>query len=139
MPQFPDAANQGRVRIALRRQRSESGEKFVGAMGSDSPACDQFPQCAHHFDIDQMRNDERLIASEQLAPDGVGEGAVCEEFDDHGGVQDDHRESRNSRITCAGLLPGLARSRREAHGHNPLSISTCAQEKVMPFNCGNPL
>jgi hypothetical protein len=44
--------------------------------------------------------------------------AIREEFDNHGGVKDDHRESRSLRITCAGLLlarMGLACCARSNH------------------------
>ncbi len=58
---------------------------------------------AHHFDINQMRNDNRLIHSRKIDSDRIGEWTVREELDNPRRVQNDHRESRRSRITCEAL------------------------------------
>src|ERR1039458_3080239 len=65
-----------------------------------------------------MRNNERLIAPGQVASDGIGQGAGGAQGDNHGGVENDHRESRSWRIACAGLLlarMGLACCVRSNH------------------------
>jgi hypothetical protein len=55
-----------------------------------------------------MRNNERLVAPGQIVSDGIGQRAVREEFDNNRGVEDNQRESRSSRIICAGLrLPRM--------------------------------
>jgi len=75
----------------------------IAAISPDSLAGNQTSKRTHHFDIKQMRNNERLFAPEQIASDGIGQRAVREEFHYNGGVENDHSESRSSRTTCAGL------------------------------------
>src|ERR1019366_806157 len=141
VPQFPNTANQWRVWITFRRQRRESGEELLAAICPDSPPSHQPSNRTHHLDVDQMGNNERLVAPRQVAPDGIGQGAVREEFDNHGGVQNDHRESRSSRITCAGLLlarMGFACWARSNHSRIVARSATSANsllrksERLMP-------
>src|SRR5437667_10280895 len=51
-----------------------------------------------------MRNNEGLVAPGEFVSNGIGQSTVGEEFDNHGGIQNDHPSSRSSRITCAAVL-----------------------------------
>jgi len=101
--QFPNAANQRCMRITFHGKSCEPCEKLIAAISPDSLAGNQTSKRTHHLDIKQMRSDERLVAPEQIASDRIRQRAVREQFHYNGCVENDHRESRSSRTTCAGL------------------------------------
>ncbi len=103
MAQFPNTVNQRRVRITFRRQPRKPCLKSIRLICPDSATRRQPSECAHHFDINQMRNDNRLIHFRELDSDRIGQWAVRKKLDNHRRVQNDHRESRSSRITCEAL------------------------------------
>lgn len=100
------------MRITLGGERRQCRKKFLAAMRIDAPACNQPSKSTRYFHVKQMRHDERVPALGQIAPEGIGQCAVGEEFHDYGRIQNDHRASRNSRKICAALRfawIGLAR------------------------------
>ncbi len=70
----------------------------------DAPASRKPPDRASHFDIEEMRNDPGVIAPGQLMTDHACLRPAREKFDNQRCVEDDHRESRSSRIACTELF-----------------------------------
>src|SRR5271165_981606 len=95
-----------------------------------------------------MRDNQRIATPSQIASDGIGQRAVCEEFYNDRGIKNDHRESRNSRNTCAGLLfvaKGLACCARSSHscklGRSAVRSSSrfTKSERLMPSRAARAL
>src|ERR1035437_5901669 len=79
-----------------------------------------------------MWNDERLAAPGQMASEGIGQRAVCEKLHNHRSVQNDHCESRNSRMICAALrLVGIGFACRVLSSHS--RMVGCSAERSNSF------
>ena len=52
VPQFPNPAHQGRVRIAFRAECRKPRQNLLAPMRIDTPAGNQAPESAHHFHVE---------------------------------------------------------------------------------------
>lgn len=103
MTQFPNVADQWRVRISLRGQGRESREYFPVSVRVDPVARCQFSYCNHHFDVEEVRYKEVFVTPGKFVSDGIGEDAVGEEFGNGGGIQKNHCPPRSARIIRAAV------------------------------------
>ena len=88
----------------MHRQCCQILKVLCGAMRIDMPASAQTPQRAGDFDVEKMGSNQRVAGLRQIPPENPGQRAADEQFYHYRRVQNDHRESRNSRMTCAALF-----------------------------------
>jgi hypothetical protein len=62
MAQFPDSGNQWRMRIPFCGKGRESGEELPDAMNVDPRAGREPPNGTHDFNVEQVWNDEEVVA-----------------------------------------------------------------------------
>ena len=84
VPQFPNPAHQRCVRIALSAECRKPRENLLAPMRIDTLACNQAPESANHFHVEQVWNDEWPATTGQIASDGIGQRAVREKFEEFG-------------------------------------------------------
>src|SRR5262249_17519876 len=88
-------------------------------MRIDSFTRNQVSKSAYDLDIEQVRDEERIVMDGQIAPECIRKRAVYQQFDNDRGIQNNHRASRNSRSTCAALrLVGIGLVCRVRSSHS---------------------
>src|SRR5689334_25053323 len=87
-------------------------------MRIDTPP-NQLSKRTGYFHVKQMGDDERVAARGKIAPEGIGQCSIGEEFHNYGRVQNNHRASRNARTTCAAFrFAGIGFARWVSSSHS---------------------
>jgi len=86
-------------------------DRFGRAIRGHFTRSNEASEALRHLDVDQMGRMELVLVSKEARLDPSAERRLQEEFQQRGGVADDHADSRSSRITVAAGVFSLTRFR----------------------------
>lgn len=89
------------MRVTVEIQVSEIRKRFGRAVRRHLTPTDEASQALSHFDVHQVWRVQLLLVPEQAGLDPDPERCLQEQLQQGRGVQDDHAESRSSRMTIA--------------------------------------
>lgn len=99
----PDTLQQRLVRMPLQVQGPKIVERDGCGFRVDPFLPDVTPQRLRHFDIRQMGCVKRVCGILDTNGHELADRRVKDQFDQRGGVEDDHRASRSARMISAAL------------------------------------
>ena len=99
--QRPRASQQIEMGVTVEIEVSEIRNRFSRAAACHLPRAYEASEALRHFNVRQMWRMELVLAAKQTSLDPRAERGLQEKLEQGRGVEDDHADSRSSRMTIA--------------------------------------
>ena len=97
--------------VTVKVEIHEIRDGFCRAHGRDLTRPDEPPKPLSHFDVHQVRRMELIVVPEKAGFDANAERGLEQKLQHRGRVEDNHAESRSSRMTLAAGVFNVTRRR----------------------------
>ena len=99
--QLPRASQQIEMGVAVEIEVREIRNRFGGAVGGHLTRTHEAPEALRHFNVHQVGRMQLVLVSKEARLDAGAERCLQEKLQQRRGVNDDHADSRSSRMTTA--------------------------------------
>ena len=130
LSQVPNPQGERIVRPPAQAERGEIVERLARPSGRNFAGGGISPQNLKDLEVDKMWRVEGLAALKQTLFDGWRGWGAEQDFEDGGGVDDDHRELRSSRTTTAGFRTGETALRPASRARSSLTVGRSALSAI---------
>ena len=103
--QFPRTTQQIKVGVTVEIEVGEIGNRFVGTAGGDLTGPHETPEALNDLHVHEVRRMELVFVAKETGLDSTAKGSLQQKLQHGRRVDDDHADSRSSRMTtAAGVL-----------------------------------